>query len=153
MLRECILTRAIRALGPSGLHWGLAVNEWYESLERPLGTPPNWVFGPVWTVLYAMIVASIYIFLKNRRDDSGYGLIAILVLHIVANLAWTGLFFRLHSPALALVDILVLDATLVLIIVLFWKISRPASILLWPYLCWVLFATYLNAAFLFLNRR
>ena len=128
------------------------MNEWYQRLEKPFGTPPNWVFGPVWAVLYAMIAASIYLYMKKRTPEAGYGPLAILALHIIANLIWTLLFFRLNSIALALVDILILDVTLVVLIVLFWKTSRAASVLLWPYMLWVSFATYLNAAFLFLNR-
>jgi tryptophan-rich sensory protein len=128
------------------------LNEWYQRLEKPFGTPPNGVFGPVWAVLYAMIAASIYLYMKKRTPEAGYGPLAILALHIIANLIWTLLFFRLNSIALALVDILILDVTLVVLIVLFWKTSRAASVLLWPYMLWVSFATYLNAAFLFLNR-
>jgi tryptophan-rich sensory protein len=127
-------------------------NEWYQELERPSGTPPNWVFGPVWSILYAMIAASIYLYMKKRTPEEGYGPLIILALHIIANLIWTPLFFRLHSIALALIDILILDVTLVILIVLFWRISRAASVLLWPYMLWVSFATYLNAAFFFLNR-
>ncbi|MHC5058222.1 MAG: TspO/MBR family protein [Planctomycetota bacterium] len=128
------------------------MNEWYRGLKKPFGTPPNWVFGPVWTILYAMIAASIYLYVKKRTPEAGYGPLAILALHIVTNLIWTSLFFGLRSMALALVDILVLDVTLVVLIVLFWRTSRAASILLWPYMLWVSFATYLNAAFLLLNR-
>ena len=128
------------------------MNAWYQELVKPYGTPPNWVFGPVWTTLYAMIVASIVIYLRNRPADAGHSVTTLLVVHIVSNLIWTPLFFRLQSIALALVDIVILDITLALLIVAFWKVSKPASVLLWPYMLWVSYATYLNVAFLVLNR-
>ncbi|MBU1108166.1 MAG: tryptophan-rich sensory protein [Candidatus Riflebacteria bacterium] len=70
----------------------------------------------------------------------------------ITNFAWTGIFFGLQKPGWALLDIVVLDITLGLLIVHFWREARPSSVLLWPYLVWVLFATYLNAGFYFLNR-
>jgi len=129
------------------------MNDWYQELARPFGTPPNWVFGPVWTTLYVMIAVSIAIYLRNRPVHAGHSVTALLIVHIVSNLIWTPLFFRLQSIALALVDIVILDITLVFLIVAFWKVSKPASILLWPYMLWVTYATYLNVAFLILNRK
>ena len=76
----------------------------------------------------------------------------ILIVHLVANFSWTPLFFGAQNPLLALLDIIVLDVTLVVLIVLFWKASTIAAVLLIPYLCWVSFATYLNAGFYWLNR-
>ena len=128
------------------------MNDWYENLQRPALTPPNWVFGPVWTVLYIMIAVSIFLFVKNHKTGSGFGIYFLIALHLIANVSWTALFFRLKSPGLALVDILLLDVSLILMIYWFWQTSRMASALLWPYLLWVLFATYLNVAFYVLNR-
>ena len=128
------------------------MTEWYQSLNRPLLTPPSWVFGPVWAVLYAMIAAAIYVFVRSRTSGSGYGVYVVLGVHLAANFAWTAIFFRLHSPGWALIDILVLDATLICLVFSFWRAARLSSVLLWPYLAWVLFATYLNAGFYLLNR-
>jgi benzodiazapine receptor len=128
------------------------MNDWYEGLQRPPLTPPNWVFGPVWTVLYIMIAISIFLFVKNYKTGTGFGIYSLLALHLIANLSWTGLFFRVQSPGLALIDIVILDVTLMLMIYYFWQTNRIASILLWPYLLWVLFATYLNFSFYILNR-
>ncbi len=127
------------------------MNAWYRTLQRPPWTPPDWVFSPVWTVLYGMLAVSLVLFLRRYQREKGSGVYGLIGLHLVSNVAWTGLFFGWRSPGLALVDILVLDATLVWMIRAFWRTSRPASILLWPYLGWVLFATYLNAAFFVLN--
>lgn len=128
------------------------MNAWYQALQQPPLTPPNEVFGPVWTVLYGMIAVSIVLFLRKVRREWGYGVYGVIGVHILSNVAWTGLFFGLRSPGLALMDILLLDVTLVWMVRVFWKAHRVASILLWPYLAWVLFATYLNAAFWVLNR-
>ena len=128
------------------------MNDWYESLQRPLLTPPNWVFGPVWTVLYIMIAISILLFVKNYKAGSGLGIYFLIALHLITNFSWTVLFFRMQNPGLALIDIVILDVSLVIMIYYFWQTNRIASILLWPYLIWVLFATYLNFSFYILNR-
>jgi translocator protein len=128
------------------------MNTWYQTLQRPKLTPPDWVFGPVWTVLYVMIAVSIFLFIRKYKSESGYGIYVLIVLHLIFNLSWTGIFFGLKAPGLALIDILLLDISLVLMIRYFWQTEVVSSILLWPYLIWVLFATYLNASFYILNR-
>jgi len=128
------------------------MNPWYEELVRPPLTPPGWVFGPVWTFLYAMIAVSVFLYVRRTRFQPSGWIYGLIALHLVCNLIWTYLFFGLESPGIALIDILLLDLTLVALVVAFWRAHRGASILLWPYLAWVLFATYLNAGFCLLNR-
>jgi tryptophan-rich sensory protein len=128
------------------------MNDWYSKLARPPLTPPNWVFGPVWTVLYIMIAISLILYIKNTRQNLTYWALAAIILHLITNFSWTGIFFGLQRPGWALVDIILLDLTLALLIVHFWQTARLSSVLLWPYLVWVLFATYLNAGFYLLNR-
>jgi len=128
------------------------MGQWYQSLTKPFLNPPDWVFGPVWTVLYIMIALSILLFLKNGKTSSGYSIHILLGIHLIANFAWTGIFFGLKSPFWALLDLAVLDITLMFLIINFWQVSKVSSILLWPYLLWVLFATYLNAGICLLNR-
>ena len=128
------------------------MNTWYETLQRPRLTPPDWVFGPVWTVLYVMIAVSIFLFIRKYKSENGYGIYVLIVLHLIFNLSWTGIFFGLKAPGLALIDIILLDISLVFMIRYFWQGDVVSSILLWPYLIWVLFATYLNASFYILNR-
>ena len=118
---------------------------------RPPLTPPNWIFGPVWTVLYVTIAASIFLYYKVRPGSHVAVTSAVLVIHLISNFIWSYLFFTLRSPAMALVDILVLDTTLILLIIWFWKESAPAGAILIPYMAWVLFATYLNFGFYRLN--
>ena len=128
------------------------MNDWYENLQRPALTPPNWIFGPVWTVLYIMIAVSIFLFVKNHKTGTGFGIYFLIALNLIANFSWTVLFFRLQSPGLAVIDIVVIDISLILMIYYFWQTNRIASTLLWPYLLWVLFATYLNFSFYVLNK-
>ena len=128
------------------------MNQWYQSLEKPPLTPPDWVFGPVWTILYVMIALSIFMFFKNGKSSSGYSIYVLLGIHLIANFAWTTIFFGLRLPSWALLDLVILDITLMLLIINFWQVSKVSSILLWPYLSWVLFATYLNAGIYLINR-
>ncbi len=125
---------------------------WYSNLTRPPLTPPDWIFGPVWTVLYILIAISIYLFVRKTLPYRPYTLYALTALHLAANFAWTPLFFGRQNIGLALLDIILIDITLLIMVFVFWRFSKLASVLLWPYLIWVLFATYLNAGFLFLNK-
>jgi len=128
------------------------MNTWYQELIKPSLTPPNWIFGPVWTLLYIMIACSIILYFRASAREQMPVTLIVLVVHLISNFAWTFLFFRLQSPFLALLDIIVLDLTLFFLLFLFWKVSTVAFALLVPYLLWVGFATYLNAGFYFLNR-
>jgi len=128
------------------------MNDWYSKLNRPPLTPPDWLFGPVWTVLYIMIGISLVLYIRKTHQSPVYYVYAAILIHLAANFAWTGIFFGLQRPGWALVDIVALDLTLVLLVVRFWPVARLSSVLLWPYLAWVLFATYLNAGFYLLNK-
>ena len=127
------------------------MNAWYSELTPPPLTPPSWVFAPAWSVLYTMIALSIILYVKRRFCDRPYAVFALIGIHLLSNFIWTPLFFRAQSPGWALVDIIFLDLTLIAIVWVFWKQHRPSSILLWPYLGWVCFATYLNIGFYLLN--
>jgi benzodiazapine receptor len=129
-----------------------SIESWYQTLTSPPLTPPNWVFGPVWTMLYLTIGLSLYIFWESKAKETlknhSY---TIFILQLVANFCWSFLFFGLHSPLLALIDILLLLALIVANIYYFYQGSRYSAYLLIPYLLWVAFATYLNIGFLILN--
>jgi tryptophan-rich sensory protein len=127
------------------------MNAWYQQLSRPPLTPPPQVFSPVWFVLYATILASVVLWVRSSPKPHARRTSLLLAVHLLSNLAWTPLFFGLQSPWSAFADIVVLDATLVLLIRDFRLSSRPAALLLVPYLAWVLFATYLNLGFAVLN--
>jgi tryptophan-rich sensory protein len=115
---------------------------WYSELNLSPLNPPPYVFGPVWTVLYLMIAYSFYTYTKHKPTT--LGLVAFTI-HMISNFAWSPLFFVLHNPSAALIDIIVMIITLVWVLFEFSKRSKLASMLLVPYLLWVSFATYLNA--------
>ncbi len=134
---------AIGGLGVAG-----AAGE-YGSLSQPGWAPPSWLFGPVWTVLYAlMAVAAWLVWLRVgvRREVWAY------LIQLLLNAIWTPLFFGFGEYGLALVDIVGLLVAIVATIALFWRVSRPAALLLVPYVMWVAFATALNAAIWLANR-
>lgn len=127
-----------------------AVNGWYARAAHVTWTPPNWVFGAVWTVLYTMIaVAGWLIWLQRRSQVTGVAL-AFYVGQLALNSLWSPVFFGgytiIREPALwiALGIILLLDLAVAATIALFWPISRPAALLLVPYLVWILYASTLN---------
>ena len=129
-----------------------SVTTWYAALARPGFAPPNWVFGPVWTLLYFLMGVSLYL-VWSRGTGVPYVRIALIVffVQLVLNALWSILFFGLHSPLAGLVGIALLWLALVLTIFYFWKISPLAGGLLVPYLLWVSFAGMLNFAIWRLN--
>lgn len=136
--------------GLSGWLTSSAIPGWYATLVRPPGTPPNWLFGPVWTVLYLMIGASFALIWHRGRVGKNQATFSFIV-QLVLNLAWTPVFFGLHQMEVALGVIILLWFAIALTLRSFADSSRPAAILLVPYLLWVSYATYLNAGYAFLN--
>jgi tryptophan-rich sensory protein len=125
--------------------------DWYRSIAKPSWTPPGWLFGPVWTMLYAMIGVAGY--LAYGRCDGRQRTIAFGVygLQLLLNALWSWLFFGLQRTGLAFVDIVALLALIALNVVVFLPISRVAALLLVPYALWVSFATALNFSIWRLN--
>ena len=129
------------------------IDGWYRTLEKPPGVPPNWVFGPVWTTLYALIGISLALFWhiapsgREKRTAFGWWLAQMIL-----NLAWTPVFFGAHWLGIALVVIVLLLVGIVVTIIRFRSLHRLSGRLLIPYAIWVGYATYLNAGYWFLNR-
>jgi len=131
-----------------------SVRTWYPSLVRPSFAPPTWVFGPVWTALYAMMgVASWLVWRQGFAQPEVRGALAVYGVQLVFNLIWSWLFFGLQRPFLALLDIVVLLVLIVVSVIRFAAVDRRAALLLLPYLAWVAFATVLNGGFWWLNRQ
>lgn len=130
-----------------------AVREWYPMLVRPSFAPPSWVFGPVWTTLFALMgIAAWLVWEKGAKRKNVRVALGIFIVQLVLNTTWSMLFFGLHTPGGALIEIGFLWVAIVASIVAFAKISKPAAWLLAPYILWVSFAAYLNYAFWVLNR-
>ena len=143
----------VMVLGAAG---GLAtagsIPGWYAELAKPPGTPPNAIFGPVWTLLYLMIgvsLARVWHFVPVGAEKRRA--LVRFAIQMILNLAWTPLFFGAHLVAVALAMIVSLSVMILLTILSFKPLDRFAAWLLVPYLAWVSYATYLNAGFLVLN--
>ena len=129
-------------------------SEWYYSiLNKPSWNPPDWLFPPVWSLLFLMMSLSLFLVVKKGLDSwTTKRAVVIFVLQLVLNLAWSASFFGLHDPLLALVVIFFLWSALVVTIMMFKQLSKAAAYLLVPYLLWVSVASYLNFVIWQLNR-
>lgn len=123
--------------------------DWYKSLVRPPGTPPSWVFGPVWSALYLMMGVS----LGRLINQNAWRAVKVFAIQLLLNLAWTPVFFGLHRSGVALVIIIAMWFGLLATILLARKVDKISAWLLIPYLAWVTYATYLNIGFFWLNGR
>lgn len=130
-----------------------SVSTWYPTLNKPVWQPPAWVFGPVWTLLYLMMaIASWLVWQKRAQNEAQvYRALGWYGLQLGLNLAWSVIFFGMRQIGLALIEIVLLWATLAITIIKFGRIQRGAAGLLLPYLLWTTFAAALNAAIWWLN--
>jgi benzodiazapine receptor len=129
------------------------INSWYAFLNKPWFTPPNWVFGPVWTILYILMgisLAMVWGAWSEKNPLAKTGLI-LFGIQLALNVAWSYLFFGLQSPLLGLVGIILLWIAILATVIWFWRIRRLAAILLLPYLTWVTIASFLNYYVFVLN--
>jgi translocator protein len=130
---------------------------WYAGIVKPALNPPAWVFGPVWTTLFALMGIAAFLVWSSYAEasaDKKKGIKVALVLfgiQLVLNTLWSIIFFGLHSPGGALVEIVFLWLAILATIIAFAKISKPAAWLLVPYILWVSLAMYLNYAIWVLN--
>jgi benzodiazapine receptor len=126
---------------------------WYAGLAKPAFNPPNWVFAPVWTILYALMGISAYlVYEKGPRKSEVRKALAVFAGQLVLNALWSIVFFGAHMILGAAVVIIILWGMILASIMLFSKISRTAAYLLIPYILWVSFATILNISLYVLNR-
>lgn len=124
---------------------------WYNTLIQPPLTPPWWVFAPAWSLLYTLMLVSLFLFsIKKTPCDKSWGY-TLFFSQLGMNLCWTPVFFSFHNIGLALTIITVLDTFIILNIIAFFKVSKTSGLLLIPYFVWTLFATYLNAGIFVLN--
>ena len=124
---------------------------WYESLAKPAWNPPNAIFGPVWSVLYALMGVAAWLVWRQAGFTEASAAVVLFVVQLVLNALWSYLFFGLHRVALAFFEILVLWALILIVGVLFWREVCLAGALMLPYLVWVGFASVLNFSLWRLN--
>lgn len=129
-----------------------SIRGWYDTLIRPDIAPPNWVFGPVWTTLFALMGIAAFLVWKRGLEHRNVKIaLGIFAVQLVLNTLWSIIFFGLRSPGGALIEIVFLWFAILVTIVVFSKISRAAAWLLVPYIAWVSFAAYLNFSIWMLN--
>jgi translocator protein len=167
----CILAGLIGSFFTSS-----AIPIWYAGLNKPSFNPPNYLFGPVWTVLYIMMGISLYIVFAKYKSSKerllanirkwknnqkalllkskikfAFAALIVFGVQLVLNTLWSIIFFGQKMPSLAFFEIIILWLSILTTIIMFYRISKPAAFLLIPYICWVSFATLLNYYIWILN--
>lgn len=132
----CFSAATMGALFPPG--------EWYLQLNKPAWNPPSWLFGPVWSALYLMMAVAAWLVWRTGGFSVQRGPLVFFLVQLGLNALWTPLFFGLHRPGLAFVEILLLWVSICLTAAAFFRVRRLAGWLLLPYLAWVSFASVLN---------
>jgi len=121
------------------------ISTWYATLQKPSFNPPNWIFSPVWILLFLLMGISLYLMwekgFENKKAKTAFFIFGV---QLILNILWSILFFYLQSPLYAFIEIIILWLAILLTIISFYNISKPAAYLLLPYILWVIFAGYLN---------
>ncbi len=132
----------------------LNIDPWYQSLNKLSFSPPNWIFGPVWTVLYAFMSIAIWVvYEKSKKSDLIFSkkILRYYFYHLVINLSWSFIFFYFHLIFFAFINILFLIITIIFLMNLYFPRSKISFILMVPYLLWITFAAVLNLGLYLIN--
>lgn len=144
-----MITVGLGSLG--GIFTVAEIPNWYAGLNKPFFNPPNWLFGPVWTLLYILMGISLYLIWKLSSSEERTRAIWLFSIQFVLNFFWSIIFFKYHLLGWAFVEIMAMWVFILLTILQFKQLSSWAAYLLMPYLLWVSFATILNASIWWLN--
>lgn len=128
-----------------------SISKWYSRLKKPKFNPPNWIFGPVWTILYFLMGISLYL-VWNTGISLLNSTLIIFFIQLILNIIWSVIFFGLKAPFYAFIEIILLWLAILFTIIEFFMISPLAAFLLIPYILWVSFAAVLNFSLWLLNR-
>lgn len=138
--------------GTAGIFTASSVSSWYMTLAKPSFNPPGWIFAPVWTFLYFLMGLALFIIWQKGKENRYFKIaIWVFAIQLSLNFFWSLLFFGLHSPGLALIEVIFLWFSIILNIFYFSKISKISAWLLVPYILWVSFAAFLNFSLWRLN--
>ncbi|RPI78588.1 MAG: tryptophan-rich sensory protein [Desulfobacteraceae bacterium] len=129
-----------------------AIPGWYSGLKKPVWTPPSWVFGPVWFILYFLMALAAWLVWKQENLPLFHWPLVVFVIQLGLNLGWSYIFFGLQKPGMAFGEIVFLWSAILITLASFWPINRFAGFLLLPYFIWVTFAAFLNFSIWRLNR-
>jgi benzodiazapine receptor len=133
------------------LFTGMSVSTWYSALQKPSFTPPDYVFAPVWILLYLLMGIAAFLVWREIESKEVKGALLFFSIHLAVNLLWTAIFFGLRSIYGGFIVITILWTMILVLMIIFRKISTLSSILLIPYFLWVTFASILNAGIMILN--
>ena len=126
-----------------------ALDPWYYNLAKPAFNPPNWIFGPVWTLLYAMM--SVAVWLAYKKSKHSNKILAVYFIHLFINASWSYVFFYYKQIFLASFIISIIIFFILYLMVLYSKYSNPSVVLMLPYFAWSTFSLYLNSTIYILN--
>ena len=130
------------------------IDPWYQSLNKLSFSPPNWIFGPVWTILYAFMSVAIWVvYEKSKKNELDFSkkILKYYFYHLVVNFSWSFIFFYFHLIFLAFINILIIIIAVILLMSLYFPRSKISFILMIPYLLWVIFAAVLNFGLYLIN--
>ena len=148
----CIIA-CFAAAGFGGIFTSKAIPDWYRGLKKPPYTPPNWVFGPIWTVLYILMAVSAFLVWQEGLSTPGVTIAFTLFwIQLTANALWSYVFFTRRSFIGGIINIIILWLLILATIITSFPVSIIAGILLIPYILWVSIATYLNVGIWVLNK-
>ncbi len=133
----------------AGMFTSSAISSWYAGLIKPSFNPPNWIFGPVWTLLYVLMGVALYLVWTKPVSKLA---ITFFVIQLALNFLWSFLFFYFKNPLAALIDIVLLLIMIILTMMQFYPVSKTAAFLFIPYALWVCFAAILNFSIYYLNK-
>lgn len=137
--------------GISGIATASGIGTWYMGLNKPIFNPPNYLFGPVWSVLYVLMGVSLYLILQAPKSEIRKKALIIFTVQLTLNFLWSFLFFKFELLGIALIEIIIIWLSIIAMIFQFNKLNKTAAYLQIPYLLWVSFASILNAALWWLN--
>ena len=135
----------------SGILTASKIETWYKMLNKPFFNPPNYLFGPVWTLLYILMGISFYMILQSTKSSNSHNAVGVFLVQLTLNFIWSFLFFKFQLLGIAFIEILILLAGIISMIYIFYKINKTAAILQIPYLLWVSFASILSGCIWWLN--
>lgn len=148
-----VAVAALAAMAVAGLGASATdIGPWYQALQKPSWQPPDWLFGPAWTLIYGLIaLAGVKAWNAAPDRRQGLRIVGVFALNALLNVAWSELFFHFHRPDWALIEVVAFWLSIVVLIVAAASVSHAAGWLLVPYLAWVTFAGVLNLAVVRLN--
>lgn len=128
-----------------------AVNGWYQSINKSAFNPPDWLFAPVWTILYTLLAIALWHLWRGRKNPAQRKALILLIIQMVLNYLWSPVFFGFGAFDVAFVIIITMVTLTVAVMIRVWNTRRIVAYLLLPYLAWIAFASHLNFAILSLN--